>query len=87
MGGHNFFLWSLQCYGNLEQRHRTPRVFRKQYLLAGRGSVDSHPKAEPGEQRDLTLYTLASRLQRQKARFNPYMVICNFIGYFTPGAM
>jgi ribosome biogenesis protein Tsr3 len=26
----------------------------------------------------------ASRLQEQKARFNPYMVACNSIGYFTP---
>jgi hypothetical protein len=33
--------------------------------------------------KDLTLYTLASRLQKQKARSNPYMVIFNFIGYFT----
>jgi hypothetical protein len=30
----------------------------------------------------LTLYTLASRLQKQKARSNSYMVIFNFIGYF-----
>jgi hypothetical protein len=35
------------------------------------------------EQRGLTLYTLASRLQKQKARSNPYMVVFNFIGYFT----
>jgi hypothetical protein len=45
--------------------------------------VDSCPKAEPREQRGLTLYTLASRLQKQKARSNPYMVIFNFIGYFS----
>jgi hypothetical protein len=45
--------------------------------------VDSCPKAEPWEQRGLTLYTLASRLQKQKARSNPYIVIFNFIGYFT----
>jgi hypothetical protein len=31
----------------------------------------------------LTLYTLASRLQKQKATFNLYMVICNSIGYLT----
>jgi hypothetical protein len=45
-------------------------------------SVDSCPKAKPQEQRGLTLYTLVSRLQKQKAKSNPYMVIFNFIGYF-----
>jgi hypothetical protein len=40
-------------------------------------------KAEPWEQRGLTLHTLANRLQKQKARSNPYMVIFTFIGYFT----
>jgi hypothetical protein len=34
------------------------------------------------ERRGLTLCTLASRLQKQKARSNPYMVIYDFIGYF-----
>jgi hypothetical protein len=41
------------------------------------------PKAGLREQRDLTLYTFASRLQKQKVRSNPYMVIFNSIGYFT----
>jgi hypothetical protein len=45
--------------------------------------VDSCTKAEPREQMGLTLYTLANRLQKQKSRSNPYMVIFNFIGYFT----
>jgi hypothetical protein len=45
--------------------------------------VDSCPKAEPREQRGLPLYTLASRLQKQKPKSNPYMVIFNFIGYFA----
>jgi hypothetical protein len=40
-------------------------------------------KAEPWEQRGLTLCTLSSRFQKQKARSNPYMVIYNFIRYFT----
>jgi hypothetical protein len=40
-------------------------------------------KAGPREQRGLTLCTLASKLQKQKARSNPYMVIFNFTGYFT----
>jgi hypothetical protein len=38
------------------------------------------------EKRGLTLYTLPSRLQKRKARFNPYMVACNSIGYFSPSA-
>jgi hypothetical protein len=40
--------------------------------------VDLCPKSELQEQRGLTLHTLASRLQKQEARFNP----CNSIGYF-----
>jgi hypothetical protein len=39
------------------------------------------------EQRGLALYTLASRLQKQEAKFNPYMVACISIGYFTLSAM
>jgi hypothetical protein len=53
------------------------------FYCASTDSVDSCPKAEPQEQRGLTRYTLASGLQKQKARSNPYMVIFNFIGYFT----
>jgi hypothetical protein len=53
------------------------------FYCASTDSVDSCPKAEPRQQRGLTLYTLASRLQKQKARSNPCMVIFNFIGYFT----
>jgi hypothetical protein len=52
------------------------------FYCASTDSVDSCPKAEPWEQRGLTLYTLAGRLQKQKARSNPYMVIFNFIGCF-----
>jgi hypothetical protein len=76
------YLATYLCYRNLEQRHGTPRLFRKQC-----GSADLQPKTEPQEQRGLPLYTLASRLQKQKARFHPYMVACNSIGYFTPSAM
>jgi hypothetical protein len=46
--------------------------------------VDLSPKAEPREQRGLTLYTLASRLQKQKAKLNPRMAACDFVGYFIP---
>jgi hypothetical protein len=52
------------------------------FFTTSTDSVDSCQKTEPREQRSLTLYTLASRLQKQKARSNPYMVIFNFIGYF-----
>jgi hypothetical protein len=52
------------------------------FYCASTDPADSCPKAEPREQRGLTLYTLANRLQKQKARSNPYMVIFNFIGYF-----
>jgi hypothetical protein len=44
--------------------------------------MDSCPKAEPWEHRSLTLYTLASRLQKQKAKLNPLVATCDFIGYF-----
>jgi hypothetical protein len=54
------------------------------FCCAGTDSVDLCPKAQPWEQRDPTLYTLASKLQKQEARFNPYAVACNSIGYFTP---
>jgi hypothetical protein len=42
------------------------------FHCASTDSSDSCPKAEPQEQRGLTLYTFASRLQKQKARSNPY---------------
>jgi hypothetical protein len=53
------------------------------FYCASTDSVVLCPNAEPQEQRGLTLNTLASRLQKQKARSNPYLVIFNFIGYFT----
>jgi hypothetical protein len=38
--------------------------------------------------RDLLLYTLANRLQNQKAKLNLYMAACDSIGYFIdPSAM
>jgi hypothetical protein len=37
---------------------------------------------EPQEQKGLMLYTLASTLEKQKARYNPCMVMYKFIGYF-----
>jgi hypothetical protein len=51
------------------------------------GPADLCLKPERQEQRGLSLYTLASRLQKQKARSNPYMVIFNPVGYFYPNVM
>jgi hypothetical protein len=53
------------------------------FYCAGTDAEDSCPKAEPREQRGLTLYTLASRVQKRTAGSNPYMVIFNSLGYFT----
>jgi hypothetical protein len=52
------------------------------FYCAGPDSEDSYPKAEPREQGDLTLFTLASRLQKQKAKLTPHMAACDSIGYF-----
>jgi hypothetical protein len=54
------------------------------FYCAGTDSKDSCTKAEPQEQRGFTLYTLVSRLQKEKAKLNPNMVACDFIGYFIP---
>jgi hypothetical protein len=84
-------LWSLLAeIGRLLKQVAGSNVLLCQHRLSGLGS-----KADSWEQRGLTLYTLASRLQKQKARLYPYIVIFNFIGYFTlvlcdfplPGAM
>jgi hypothetical protein len=45
------------------------------------------PKGWVQEQRGLALYTLGSRLQKQEAKFNPYMVVSISIGYFTLSVM
>jgi hypothetical protein len=56
------------------------------FHCAGTDSAESCPKSQPREQSDFTLYTLASRLQKQKARFHPCMVTCNSFGYFSSSA-
>jgi hypothetical protein len=58
------------------------RLAGSNIYCANTDPVDSCPKAEPWEQRGLTLYTLASRLQKQKAKLNPHMATSDFIGYF-----
>jgi hypothetical protein len=63
--------WDTRHWGNLagssvlSHQHRLRRIMSKCCAQ---------------EQRGLTLYTLASILQNQKARSNPYMVIFNCIG-------
>jgi hypothetical protein len=74
-------------YSNREIGHQgfsgAPKLFRKQYLLACWPRLsNSHAKAELQEQRGF-----ASRLQKQEAKFNPYMVVRISIGYFTFSAM
>jgi hypothetical protein len=54
------------------------------FYCASTDSADSCPQAEPWEQRGLPLCTLASRLQKQKAKLKPHMAACDFIGYFIP---
>jgi hypothetical protein len=72
-----------QCWRRCYPRYETLRQHsRKQHLLCSTGPSDCCPEAEPQEQSGLTLYTLASWLQKQKARSNLYMVIFTFIGYF-----
>jgi hypothetical protein len=46
----------------------------------------SRPSGLLSVQRRLTLYILARRLQKQKAKLNPHVDVCDFIGYFIfPG--
>jgi hypothetical protein len=71
-------------YSRTEKRNIEAVQQEATFYCARTDSVDSCPKAEPPKQRGLTLYTLESSLQKQEARFNPYMVACNSIGYFTP---
>jgi hypothetical protein len=53
------------------------------FYCASTDPADLCPKADSWEQRGLTLYTLASRLQKRKARSDPHMVMFNSVGYFT----
>jgi hypothetical protein len=65
--------WDMSLWG---------RLAGSNVYCAGTDPEDLCPKAETREQRSLTLYTLASRLQKQKAKPNPHMAACDFIGYF-----
>jgi hypothetical protein len=57
---HNLGRGLQKCFGKLKQRQGTLKK-EAMFYCAGTDSMDSCPKAEPQEQRDLTLYTLASR--------------------------
>jgi hypothetical protein len=52
-------------------RYKTLRQFSRKKHCADTDSADSCPKAEPWEQKGLPLYTLASRLQKQKSKAQP----------------
>jgi hypothetical protein len=71
--------------GDLEQRHTGHRgnSAGSNVLLCGHRLSGLESKGRAQRTRGLTLYTLASRLQKQKPKFNPYMVACNSIGYAT----
>jgi hypothetical protein len=76
-----------KCYGNLEQRHKTPRLFGKQCLLACWQQLNRFiSKGWAPRTKGLPLYTFASGLQKQKASFNTYMATFNSISYFTLSA-
>jgi hypothetical protein len=58
-------------------------ISRKQHFIVPAQTVSQQTHVQrlsPENKGGLTLYTLASRLQKQKARSNPNMVIFNFIG-------
>jgi hypothetical protein len=81
---HRFISFAEHLYWGrfLAEIQDSEAISRKQCFIVEHRLRDLCPKAEPWEQRGLTLYTLAIRLQKEKARFNPYMVIFKFIGYF-----
>jgi hypothetical protein len=58
------------------------RLAGSNFYCASTDPANLCPKTEPRKQRGFTLYTLESRLQKQKAKLNPYLAACDFIGYF-----
>jgi hypothetical protein len=73
------------CCGNLKLRYGTLRQFsRKQrFILLAQTQRTCVQRLSP-ENKGVSPF--ANRLQKQKARFNPYMTACDSIGYFTPSA-
>jgi hypothetical protein len=78
-------MFSSQCCRKLLSEIRDPEAIKQEasFYSASTDSGDLCPKTEPGEQSFLTLFTLESRLQKQKAKSNTYVAIFIFIGYFT----
>jgi hypothetical protein len=70
-----FGSWDTSLWGRLAENN---------IYCASTDPVDSCPKADPWEQRGLTLYTIPSRLQKQKGKLNPHMATYDFIGYSFP---
>jgi hypothetical protein len=69
--------------GNLKLRYGTLRQFsRKQHFNVLEQTQWTRVQSLSPENRILTLYTLASRLQKQKAKFIPHMAAYDFIGCF-----
>jgi hypothetical protein len=63
-------------------RNLCGRLAGSNIYCASTDPADSCPKAASREQRCLTLCTLASRLQKLKAKLNPHMAAYDFIGCF-----
>jgi hypothetical protein len=55
---------------------------RSNILLCRHRLSTQHTCVQRLENKEASLYTLASRLQKQKAKFSPHMALCDFIGYF-----
>jgi hypothetical protein len=64
-----------KCCGILEHRHGTLRHFysKQHFIVLSQTQKTCVQRLSP-----------ASRLQKQEARFNPYMVTCNSVAYFNP---
>jgi hypothetical protein len=74
--------WVLKkCYGQLKQRHRTLRQRNNALLCWHRLSGLMYKGWAPRTKRSCKQVTEAIKFK--KKRFNPYIVICNTLGYFT----
>jgi hypothetical protein len=72
--------------GNYKLKYRTLRqLHRKQQFIVPAQTQWTHVQRPCPENKGVSPYIsiLASRLQKQKARSNPCLVIFNSIGYFT----
>jgi hypothetical protein len=67
-------------------RNRTLRQFSRNqcFIVLTQTQRTTVQRLSPENKGGLTLYTFASRLQKQKANLNPPMAAYDFIGYFIP---